>query len=400
MGNGKDTGAMSRTNQGVVKQGKDGLFYGRVRWMDEDTGKPREKKFPGQETDSAAWKLVHRYKDELAAGGSKAVSNENRTFEQLAVEYETSYLIDAVYVDGVKVSGLRSLASPKGQLKILREFFKRKKLRDITYTDLRGFREMRIKTPTRHKVDEEDNAAGQRAVASVNRELALLKRMLNVACSELRWIQRNPFGDGKPLISNAAERKRERILSREEEQKLLAQCTGRRKHLRAFIICAIDTGCRKGELLKMSWDDIDWEARELSIPMMNTKTARARTVPVSNRMLVELELLWNESDQNPDALVFGIKDVKRSFDGARRDAGVPDVRVHDLRHSYASRLAKNHMPVAEIARTLGHATLEMSYRYINSDKDTLERARNIINEIHAESVPATSAATVETEMVN
>lgn len=400
MGNGKDTGAMSRTNQGVVKQGKDGLFYGRVRWTDEDTGKPREKKFPGQETDSAAWKLVHRYKDELAAGGSKAVSNENRTFEQLAVEYETSYLIEAVYVDGVKVSGLRSLASPKGQLKILREFFKRKKLRDITYTDLRGFREMRIKTPTRHKVDEEDNAAGQRAVASVNRELALLKRMLNVACSELRWIQRNPFGDGKPLISNAAERKRERILSREEEQKLLAQCTGRRKHLRAFIICAIDTGCRKGELLKMRWQDIDWDARALSIPMMNTKTARARAVPISNRMVVELEKLWGESDRNLEALVFGLKDVKRSFDSARREAGVADVRIHDLRHSYASRLAKNHLSVAEIARTLEHATLEMSYRYINSDKDTLERARNIINEIHAESVPATSAVTVETEMVN
>jgi integrase len=400
MGNGKDKGAMSRTNQGVVKQGKDSLFYGRVRWTDEDTGKPREKKFPGQETDSAAWKLVIKFKDELAAGGSKAVSNENRTFEELAVEYETSYLIEATYVDGVKVSGLRSLTTPKGQLKILREFFKRKKLRDIIYTDLRRFREMRLKTPTSREVDEDGNPAGQRAIASVNRELALLKRMLNVACCELRWIQRNPFQDGKPLISNAVERKRERILSREEEQKLLDQCTGKRKHLRAFIICAIDTGCRKGELLKMRWRDIDLEARELFIPMMNTKTARARIVPVSNRMVVELEKLWGESDQNPEALVFGMKDVKRSFDGARNDAKIPDVRVHDLRHSYASRLAKNHMPVAEIARTLGHATLEMSYRYINSDKETLERARSIVNDFHAEPAPNTDGTTVETEMVN
>jgi integrase len=391
---------MSRTNQGVVKQGKDGLFYGRVRWTDEDTGKPREKKFPGQETDSAAWKLVHRYKDELAAGGSKAVSNENRTFEELAVEYETNYLIEAVYVDGVKVSGLRSLSTPKGQLKILREFLKRKKLRDITYADLRRFRDARLKVPTRRVVDEDGNPVGQRAAASVNRELALLKHMLNVACSELRWIHRNPFGDGKPLISNAAERKRARILSPEEEQKLLEHCTGRRKHLRAFIICAIDTGCRKGELLKMRWRDINLEAWELFIPMMNTKTARERTVPISSRMVVELEKLWKETDQNPDAMVFGLKDVKRSFDGARSDAGVPDVRIHDLRHSYASRLAKNHLPVTEIARTLGHATLEMSYRYINSDKDTLERARNIINEIHAESAPNTSSVTVETEMVN
>lgn len=148
---------MSRTNRGVVKQGKDGLFYGRVRWTDEDTGEPREKKFPGQETDSAAWKLVIKFKDELAAEGSKAVSNENRTFEELADEYETNYLIEAVYVGDVKVDGLRSPETPKGQLKILRDFFKRKKLRDITYTDLRRFREMRLKTPTRRELDEDGN---------------------------------------------------------------------------------------------------------------------------------------------------------------------------------------------------------------------------------------------------
>jgi integrase len=209
-----------------------------------------------------------------------------------------------------------------------------------------------------------------------------------------------PVPRRQALISNAVERKRERILSREEEQKLLDQCTGKRKHLRAFIICAIDTGCRKGELLKMRWRDVNLESRELFIPMMNTKTARARTVPISNRMVVDLEKLWGESDRNLEGLVFGFKDVKRSFDGARSDAGVPDVRIHDLRHNFASRLAKNHMPVAEIARTLGHATLEMSYRYINSDKETLERARSIVDSFHAQQVPETSPTATETDVVN
>lgn len=58
---------MARTNRGVVKQNNDGLFYGQVRWIDEDTCKPREKKFPGQEMESDAWKLVHKFKDELDA---------------------------------------------------------------------------------------------------------------------------------------------------------------------------------------------------------------------------------------------------------------------------------------------------------------------------------------------
>lgn len=295
---------------------------------------------------------------------------------------------------------MRSLATPKSQLKILRDFFKRKKLRSLTYTDIRRFREMRLKTPTRRKLDADGNPVGKRSIATVHRELALLRRMLNVACRELRWIQRNPFQDGEPLVRNAVERKRERILSRDEEQTLLAQCTGKREHLRAFIICAIDTGCRKGELLKMLWRDINLDARELFIPMTNTKTGREKTVPVSNRMLVELKKLWKQSDQNPDALVFGVKDVKNSFDGARNGAKIPDVRIHDLRHSYATRLAKNHMPIAEIARMLGHATLEMSYRYINSDSETLERARNTVNEFNAESQAQIENVTVEAEIVN
>jgi integrase len=105
--------------------------------------------------------------------------------------------------------------------------------------------------PSRPKVDKDGNPIGQRAVAAINRELALLRTMLDVASRELRWIQRNPFQDGKPLVSNAAEQGRICILPRDEELTLLAQCTRKRKHLRTIITCAIDTGCRKGELLKM-----------------------------------------------------------------------------------------------------------------------------------------------------
>lgn len=388
---------MSRERKGSVVE-RDKKLYARVQFTDEN-GRRRDL-WRRAESRTHAKELIRKLLHELEESGTQTLDAARVTFSQLAEFYLENYLVEAEYANGVKVSGLRSLKTPKAQLKILCQFFGRKRLRDLTYTDIRTFREARLKTPTRHELDEDGNAIGQRSVASVNRELALLRRMLNVACRELRLIQRNPFQDGRPLISSAAELKRERILSRDEEQKLLNQCTGKRKHLRAFIVCAIDTGCRKGELLKMRWQDIDWDARELSIPMMNTKTARARTVPISNRMVAELEKLWRESDRNVEALVFGIKDVKKSFDGARNAAGVPDVRIHDLRHSYASRLAKNHMPVAEIARTLGHATLEMSYRYINSDKETLERARSIVDSFHAQPLPETSVTAVETESVN
>jgi integrase len=382
---------MARKNKGTVKQGGDGLFYGRVRWTDEEKNEPREKKFPGQKTDSDAWKLVHKFKDDLDSKGTKGVNNENRTFQQLADEYSKTYLIPAEYRHGIKTSGLRSLAAPTGQLKILRDFFNRKKLRHISYPDIRQFQDQRLKTPKR--------GGGDRCVASVNRELALLRRMLNFGWHELHWLTNNPFNDGKALISNAAERKRERTLTREEEQRLLEQCTGRRKHLRAIVICLLDTGCRKSELLQTRWSDVDLTRREIFIPMMNTKTAREKKVPVSHRMQIELEKMWRESGMDLDAQVFGLTDIKRAFDSARKGAGLEDARIHDLRHTYASRMARNRVPVAELARLLGHATLEMTFRYINSDEETLGRAREIVDEMNTVPAPSTTRV-IEVETVN
>jgi integrase len=72
----------------------------------------------------------------------------------------------------------------------------------------------------------------------------MLRRMLNVAQRE-GWILRSPFAAGDSLISLADENKRERILTREEEIKLLAACESpQRAHLKAILICALDTGMR------------------------------------------------------------------------------------------------------------------------------------------------------------
>src|SRR4030095_2735074 len=98
---------MARANKGTVKQTNDGLFYGRVRWTDEERCRPREKKFPGQKTESDAWKLVHGFKNSLEVKGTKAVDGEKVTFAQLADRFEKTYLIPADIRNGVKVKGRR-----------------------------------------------------------------------------------------------------------------------------------------------------------------------------------------------------------------------------------------------------------------------------------------------------
>ena len=87
----------------------------------------------------------------------------------------------------------------------------------------------------------------------------MLRRMLNVAQRE-GWILRNPFAAGDSLISLADENKRERILTREEEMKLLAACdTPQRAHLKGIIICAIDTGMRQGEYFHCDGEMSIWK---------------------------------------------------------------------------------------------------------------------------------------------
>jgi integrase len=362
---------MTREREGSILK-RDGKIYARVQYTTAD-GR-RTAVWRKAQNRTHARDLIRQIKRELEERGESSIRSARMTFNELADYYSDHYLKPAEYRDGRKVSGLRSLATPLGQLNTLRQCFGRKYLRSITYGDLRAFRDSRLKTPTR--------SGGPRALASVHRELALLRRMISVAVRE-GWIINDPFRRGESLISLVNERRRERILSYEEEIRLLSACGNpRRQHLRAFIIAACDTGCRKGELLSLRWCDVDFEGNRLIIHAANTKTLRARDVPLSTRAAQELRCLRLDASEDHEGLVFGQKDVKRSFASARKEAGLPDVRVHDLRHTFASRLARGHLPVAEIARTLGHATLEMSYRYINTDNTTLSRARNIIDAFH------------------
>lgn len=113
---------------------------------------------------------------------------------------------------GRKIAGLRGLASATSRFNALRERFDERPVRSITFDDLRAFKEMRLKTPTARRTE--------RAIASVHRELEMLRSMFSFAVRE-GWLLNNPFTAGRGLISHADEKQRERILSREEESRLL-----------------------------------------------------------------------------------------------------------------------------------------------------------------------------------
>ena len=169
---------------------------------------------------------------------------------------------------------------------------------------------------------------------------------------------------------------------------MLAACENHyRKHLRAILICALDTGMRRGEILSLKWNDVDFEDRVLTIRAFNTKTMKERQVSLTTRLTLELEKLWDASPKVKDQIVFGFtNNVKNSFRSVRTEAGLLDIRFHDLRHTAATRLVAAHLPLPEVGRVLGHTQANTTYRYVNANIETTRRAAAILDAFNSEGV--------------
>lgn len=375
----KDWRKERRANEGSIRE-RNGKIYARIQFIGDDV--KRHDKERQARNRKHARELIKEMRSELEAGGIKALVGPRMMFGELADWYTENYVKDAEYVDGRKIAGIRSYDTRASQVKLLKDHLGHKRLREITYHDLEKYKATRLKTPIKFKNSK--IPARQRTIASVNRELSCLRRILNIATRE-GWLAINPFTRGESIISLADEKARERILTREEEARLLSKCTGRRAHVRPIIVAAIDTGCLLGELLKLTWGDIDFESGLITVQAFNTKTARERTVAITTRLRNELEQLRAQAPDDPNVRVFGIEDnVKRSFCGARADAGLHDVRFHDLRHTHGSRLDELGFSLPKIGNQLGHTQPKTTLRYVNRDKSGIRKVAVALDAFNAE----------------
>jgi integrase len=367
----------------LTKKGKKPkkIWYARIQFFDDCGKRKQVHRKPEYNSETSARSKAREMLAEHD-NNPRSFDAPEMTFNDLADFYETTYLVEPEYRDGRKVAGLRSKYDCEKRLKVLREFFGKKRLRTITHGDLQRYRTFRLKTPIvvgRNTKGTEKKGKPQerpRSIATVHRELSIMRRVLNVAVAN-SWIVRNPFQQGEPLIKPGEESPRERIISREEEQRLLAACHTEREHLRAILICALDTGMRRGEIFRLTWSDIDFDSGLITIRAFNTKTMRERQIAMTERLTCELEKLSKNQDRD---LVFGIKThAQHSFQKAKTEAGLRDVRFHDLRHTHATRLVGAQMPLAEVGRVLGHTQPSTTFRYVNINADTARRAADLLN---------------------
>ncbi len=290
-----------------------------------------------------------------------------------------------------KVAGRRNTKVPKFQLKHLRAVIgDPTALRKLDYEFLLAVRIAMLDSPVVIKKWQRDKEGKrvklpvqrQRSIVDVDRKMTLLRHMLRVARRK-KWMVSDPFLDApKTLITPGDEKKRRRVMSFEEEALLLAQCVEPRAHLRIVIIGLVDSLMRATEFFKLRVGDLALDSRNVTVQQMNTKTLVERSAPMSLRFARELSA-WIEARHlsAPDQL-FDFESVKRSWATAKREAGVSDLRIKDLRRTGATRLYRVGMPIGEISRILGHTTIGMTYEYIGVDRDTTGRANELLDAMH------------------
>lgn len=248
----------------------------------------------------------------------------------------------------------------------LHPFFKGRLLRDIKRADMRAYIRLR-------------QAQGVK-VSTVRRELRVFSAAVNYTALELDTTLHNP-ARGLDLPDSVP---RLRWLSHAEARSLItaAAAVSSLPHLPAFIRLALSTGCRKSELLFLEWSRVDWDSSLLLLEPHHTKAGRRRYVPLNASALSALNRLRRFNDDHwPDSpWVFTgsrgwrIRTLQKQWVAALDRAGITDLRIHDLRHTCASWLVMDGVPLATVRDLLGHSSITVTERYAHLAPDQIRAA--------------------------
>lgn len=219
--------------------------------------------------------------------------------------------------------------------------------------------------------------------ATVNRELATLRRMLRLA-HEWKEIQRVPR-----IRLLSGERVRDFVLSRQQEAIYLAAC---RQPLHDLAVLMLESGLRIGEALNLEWADVTLEPIQgarfgfLRVREGKSKNAR-RIIPLTDRAVA---MLRARSESRTNSFVFANREGKpyvgTSLNHMHRDACAPKIEgkrrplfpadfvMHSLRHTMLTRLGESGVDAFTIMRIAGHSSIVVSQRYIHPTPEAVERA--------------------------
>ncbi|RZP03572.1 MAG: site-specific integrase [Flavobacteriales bacterium] len=235
-------------------------------------------------------------------------------------------------------------------------YFKKTKLIDITKNQIQSF----------HLLFVEKKHTG-------NRCLGILSSFFNW-CIDKDLLNIN-FAKG---IKKYKENFRDKMLNEIEVKSILnhlKQCNSINSYA---IYLLLLTGARKGELLQAKWSEFDLEKGYWNKPATNTKQKKVHYIPLNSSALEVLNRLKEISNSiylfyNPSTKTH-IKDIKRYWNNLLKETDLQDIRIHDLRHYFASMLINSGEDLYTVGKLIGHSNIQTTTRYAHLQNHRLERA--------------------------
>ncbi len=272
--------------------------------------------------------------------------------------------------------------------------FLTKRISEITASEIDRFRDKRINAGV--------------APATVNRDVAALSGVFS------HWVKHNkgaahPLADLEPLgvaddetvrYLTPAEttRLRQALADRDAQaakertsankwradrgRDLMPKITGYSDHITPMVLLSLNTGMRQGELFSLAWESVDLSLKTITVLASHSKGNNTRVIPLNAEALAVLTTIKPE---HAKGLVFKspvtgerFNNVKKAWAEVTKDAGLPDLRWHDLRHDFASQLVMKGAPLFTVQKLLGHANSRMTQRYAKLAPSTLADAVNLL----------------------
>lgn len=365
--------AKAKNSKGIYRRGR--------LWWITYQGIDGQQKFEssGSALKADAEYLLSCRRKEIAEGTPPALTShkaKNTTFGTLADEYL------------ILIQSQKAAATKKAFIRELKAEFGAVKLNALNLIAVEKW-QARLLSEPRPPLKGDDKPRPPYAVASVNRRIACFKHMMTKA-HDSGYISKETLDRLRRVKIQKEQNRRTRFLSVEECQELIGRAE---PHLRPVILFALNTGCRKSEILTLTWDRVD--LKHGFIHLDKTKSGEPRNIPINGPLLKCLKGLVRRVDTplvfyNP-ATGNRWSELKRSFATACRRAKIVDFHFHDLRHTFASQLVMSGVDITTVSRLLGHASLTMTLRYshlapnhLNSAVDVLAKLQTAGSELNPE----------------
>lgn len=237
-------------------------------------------------------------------------------------------------------------------------YFGEKTLSEITTELVSDYRDERLKTVK---------------PATVYQELALMRRMFNVARREWKWISSNAVADLSFSVGN--KNARDRWLTFAEEKSLLDSATNP-SWLKTLLVLALHTGMRRGEILRLMWQDIDFNRKLVTV--QKSKNGEKRSIPMSKTLYNQL-VDQKVRDISGRIFPIAVRSLRCAFSKALEKARIENFKFHDLRHTFATKLVQNGADLYKVKELLGHKTITMTMRYAHHCPESLRTSIDILD---------------------